>query len=331
MSKTLKNTLYLILSTLVGVAMMVWLYRGFNFAALSQFFSEPRHYLWITLVLVAGLVANVLRAMRWHMLLSSAHIRISLRRAVELIFITYLINSVTPRLGELVRSLLVKRGNADVSTRALGTVVVEKAADVGFLIVVIGLAVSLRWTKTIELANSLSDRLTFAIPSYLFYIIVGSLVCLLIGLSFPLWRYLRRFFSNLWQGIASIARLQSPLTFVVLCTGIWACNFLQLYLLIPCFDLASTVSVADMLHVFAAASVGVLLPTPGGAGPWHYAVVKTLTGIYHVARSTAQSLALISHGLKTVLVLLLGVLGYVSYYRSVWNAMQRRRRRLHKY
>lgn len=327
MSKTLKNTLFLILSTLVGIGMMVWLYRGFDFSALSVFFSQPRHYLWIGLVLIAGISANVLRAMRWRMLLHSADIRISQRRAIELIFITYLINSVTPRLGELARSLLVKRGNADVSTRALGTVVVEKAADVGFLILVIGLAVSLRWTKTVELVSSLSDRLTFALPGYLFYIMVGSGVCLLVGLSFPLWKYVRHFFLNLWQGMASIARLRSPLSFVVLCTGIWACNFLQLYLLIPCYDLAKSVGVADMIHVFAAASVGVLLPTPGGAGPWHYAVVKTLTKVYGVARTTAQSLALISHGLKTVLVLLLGCLGYASYYRSVWKSVQRKRKR----
>lgn len=317
------------ISTLVGVLMMVWLYRGFNFAALSQFFSVPAHYLWISLVLIAGLLANVLRAMRWHMLLSSAHIRISRRRAIELIFIAYLINSVTPRLGELLRALLVKRGNADVSTRALGTVVVEKAADVGCLIIVIGLAVSLRWSKTVELAATLSERLTLALPNYLLFVIVGSIICLLIGLSFPFWHYLQRFFINLWKGISSILHLQSPLSFAALCTGIWVCNFLQLYLLIPCFDLFSSVSVADMLHVFAAASVGVLLPTPGGVGPWHYAVVKTLTGIYHIARPTAQSLALISHGLKTILIFLLGLLGYASYYRSVWKSIQRRRK-LHK-
>ena len=65
------------------------------------------------------------------------------------------------------------------------------------------------------------------------------------------------------------------------------CNFLQLYLLVPCFGGLSHVGLADTLHVFAAVSVGVLLPTPAGAGPWHFAIVKTLTGVYGVERAVA--------------------------------------------
>ena len=53
------------------------------------------------------------------------------------------------------------------------------------------------------------------------------------------------------------------------------------------------IGLADTLHVFAATSVGVLLPTPAGAGPWHFAIV-----------------------------MLLGILGYASYYREVWLWMK---------
>ncbi|MDO5751416.1 MAG: hypothetical protein Q4P78_09535, partial [Rothia sp. (in: high G+C Gram-positive bacteria)] len=60
------------------------------------------------------------------------------------------------------------------------------------------------------------------------------------------------------------------------------------------------------------------LPTPSGAGPWHFAIVKTLTGVYQVSKPVAQSFALLTHGLKTALVMLLGLLGYASYYNSLW-------------
>ncbi len=323
MTPKLKNILFLIFSTIVGIGLMWWLYRGFDFSASREFFTRPNNYGFIIMVLVAGVMANVLRSLRWHMLLQSAQIDISLRRSVELIFISYLINSVTPRLGELTRSLLVRSGDAKVSTRALGTVVIEKLADVAFLVVVIGLAVSLRWNNTVSLVNRLSDGLTWAVPRYTFYIAVGSAVCLLIGFSWPLWKHIRRFANNLWQGVSAIARLKSPLSFAFLCIGIWTCNFLQLYLLVPCFEGMSHIGLADTLHVFAAVSVGVLLPTPAGAGPWHFAIVKTLTGVYGVERAVAQSFALITHGLKTILVMLLGVLGYVSYYRDVWQWMHR--------
>lgn len=145
MTAKLKNIIFLIISTLVGIGLMMWLYRGFDFSSLRAFFSQSTNYVFIVMVLAVGIMANVLRSLRWRMLLQSAHIEITLRRSVELIFISYLINSVTPRLGELTRSLLVRSGDAKVSTRALGTVVIEKLADVAFLVIVIGLAVSLRW------------------------------------------------------------------------------------------------------------------------------------------------------------------------------------------
>ncbi len=318
MNGTTKNIVFLILSTIAGAAMMWWIYRGFDVHTLAEFFGQRSNYVWIILALVAGVLANVLRALRWRMLLESADIHISRRRSVELIFISYLINSVTPRLGELTRSLLVQRGNSAVSTRALGTVVVEKLADVGCLLVVIALAVSLRWQNTVDLVQRMSEGLTLALPSYTFYVVIGCVVCLLVGLSFPLWRHIRRFLVNLWEGITAILRLRSPLSFCTLCVGIWVCNFLQLYLLLPCYEVLTHLSLADLIHVFAAASVGVLLPTPAGAGPWHFAIVKTLTTVYHTTKGVAQSFALISHGLKTALVMLLGVLGYASYFRSVW-------------
>lgn len=323
MTAKLKNIIFLIISTLVGIGLMMWLYRGFDFSSLRAFFSQPTNYVFIVMVLAVGIMANVLRSLRWRMLLQSAHIEITFRRSVELIFISYLINSVTPRLGELTRSLLVRSGDAKVSTRALGTVVIEKLADVAFLVIVIGLAVSLRWNNTVSLVQRMTEGLTCAVPRYTFYIVVGSVVCLLVGISFPLRKHVKRFVHNLWQGVSAIARLKSPLSFASLCIGIWMCNFLQLYLLVPCFGGLSHVGLADTLHVFAAVSVGVLLPTPAGAGPWHFAIVKTLTGVYGVERAVAQSFALITHGLKTILVMLLGVLGYISYYSEVWRWVKR--------
>ena len=324
MTQVTKNILLLVASTLVGFGMMWWIYRDFNVDLLLGVFGQRANYVWIVLTLAVGLLANVLRSFRWRMLLRGAAIEVSVRRAVELVFISYLINSVTPRLGELTRSLLVRRGDAQTSTRALGTVVVEKLADVACLVVLIGVAVTLRWRETVGLVQSLTEGLTWVVPNYSFYTVIGSLVCLLVGISFPLWPHIRRFFQNLWQGISAIARLRSPLSFVGLSAGIWLCNFLQLYLLLPCFEALADVGLADMLHVFAAASVGVLLPTPAGAGPWHFAITKTLTGVYGALPGVAKTFALVSHGLKTALVMLLGVLGYASYYRSVWNSWKRR-------
>lgn len=328
MSQFTKNILYLILSTALGIGMMYWLYRGFQVQMLAEFFGQRSNYVWITLTLLVGIAANVLRALRWRLLLKGAAIRISRRRSVELVFITYLINSVTPRLGEIVRSMLVKRGNEVMTARALGTVVVEKAADVVCLIFLILFACLARWSAMSDLMEGLVRRFSLAggLRPWLYAAIVIAVV-LALCFSRRLHGRLRRIVHNLWQGICAILQLRRPSSFVLLCLGIWACNFLQLYLLRPCFDELGGLSWVDLIPVFAAGSIGALLPTPSGAGPWHYAIVKMLHGVYGVVRPVAQSFALISHGLKTALVMLLGLLGYATYYSAVWARWRKLRRR----
>lgn len=241
---------------------------------------------------------------------------------MELVFISYLVNSVTPRLGEVVRALLAGRGDATVSTKALGTVVTEKAADVVCLLLVAGLAVALRPDETLRLAHSVQAALGRIMPSGLLIAALAG-IAVLTTLALPRIRRLHRLFSELWQGISAIARLQKPWEFAGLCAAIWLCNFMQLFLLFPCYEALSGLGPADALYLFTAASVGALFPTPGGAGPWHYAVARTLTGVYSINGAVAKSFALVTHGLKTALVMLLGLLAGLTYYQEVvawvWN------------
>ena len=50
----------------------------------------------------------------------------------------------------------------------------------------------------------------------------------------------------------------------------------------------------------------VLVPTPNGAGPWHFAV-KTVLMLYGVSADDGAVFALFVHTLQTLLVVLLGL------------------------
>ena len=318
MTNSIQRILSAVVFTLLGVLLMVWLYRDFDFRPLAHVFSQRSNYVWISLALLSGVVANVFRSLRWRMLLRSTGLGISRWRALELVFISYLINSITPRLGELVRSVMVRRGNMEATAKAFGTVVVEKLADVGCLILVIAAAVLMRWEDTVGLFGRLTGRMTASAPAYAIYIIVGCVVCMIACFTLPRVSRVKLLLRNLWQGIASIAHLERPWSFCGLCAAIWMCNFLQLWLLIPCFEELSPLRIADALYVFAAASIGVLLPTPSGAGPWHVAIVKCLTAVYHIPAKLAKLFAFVTHGLKTALVILLGLLALVTLYLETW-------------
>ena len=58
-------------------------------------------------------------------------------------------------------------------------------------------------------------------------------------------------------------------------------------------------------------SIAVAVPTPNGAGPWHFAVI-TMMMMYGVGKEDAGIFALLVHGIQTFLLILLGVYGLVD-------------------
>ncbi len=330
---------------------MWWLYRGFDAEGLARVFTQRDGFVWISLSLLAGVVANVLRGLRWRQLLLAAKIRVTYRRAIELVFISYLVNSVTPRLGELVRAWLIRRGQPGVKARALGTVAVEKVADVACLVMLLSLTACLRWADMESLFSRLAERLGGVHVSGTWWgllmallLVVGFVYCTrrrsplalrdkgseTTGLHTEGRKSFRTLWLELWHGVCAIRSLDRPWAFCALSIGVWACNYLQLLLLIPLYDGLSGLGALDMLCVFAAASLGALLPTPSGAGPWHAAVIGMLTGAYGATAAVAKSYALVCHGLKTALVMLLGMAAYVSYYSALIMRRLTVRRREHK-
>ena len=62
---------------------------------------------------------------------------------------------------------------------------------------------------------------------------------------------------------------------------------------------------------FIVGSIAVIVPTPNGAGPWHFAV-KTMLILYGVADTDALYFVLIVHSVQTLLVVLLGVYAWIA-------------------
>ena len=64
------------------------------------------------------------------------------------------------------------------------------------------------------------------------------------------------------------------------------------------------------LVTFIVGSIAVIVPTPNGAGPWHFAV-KTMLILYGIQEYDALYFVLIVHSVQTLLVILLGVYAWI--------------------
>jgi hypothetical protein len=78
-----------------------------------------------------------------------------------------------------------------------------------------------------------------------------------------------------------------------------------------CFDFTAGINPWAALLIFSAGSFAVLVPTPNGAGSWHFAV-KTMLVLYGVAEAPAVMFALVVHTIQTALVVLLGAWGWAD-------------------
>ena len=124
---------------------------------------------------------------------------------------------------------------------------------------------------------------------------------------------------GVWQGIISLKDVKSVPLFIFYSVAIWVSYFLHYYLTFFCFDFTAGLGLTCALVTFVVGSIAVIVPTPNGAGPWHFAV-KTMLILYGVADTQALYFVLIVHTIQTLLVILLGIWAWIHlsfFHRSV--------------
>ena len=90
-----------------------------------------------------------------------------------------------------------------------------------------------------------------------------------------------------------------------------AAILILLHFLLRKLSIYNKVRATLRLVTFIVGSIAVIVPTPNGAGPWHFAV-KTMLILYGVADEQALYFVLIVHTIQTMLVVLLGVYAWLA-------------------
>ena len=91
---------------------------------------------------------------------------------------------------------------------------------------------------------------------------------------------------------------------------IWAMYFIMIYIIFWSFEFTSHLTLLTGLTVFVMSAFGMVAPSPGGMGTWHFMVIQTLI-IYGVKESDAYAFAITAHTSMTLLMIILGVLSII--------------------
>ena len=314
--KIFKKVLQVIFPLLLGIFILVWVYRDFNFQRVGEVMLHGMDYGWIALSLLFGVFANLFRGWRWRLALEPLGEYPKTANCVYAIFISYASNLVIPRVGEVTRCGVLSKYDGISFPKSLGTVVSERMIDTLCVGLITGIVLLLQMpvfaTFFAETGTNVG-RYAEVLTSGHFYLIILCVLAILVLAFFlirniALFAKLKGILQSVWQGVVALKDIKQIPLYIIYTLGIWACYFLEFYLAFFAFDFSAGLGISAGLVMFVVGTLAVIVPTPNGAGPWHFAVM-TMMMLYGVGKEDAGIFALLVHGIQTFLLILLGIYG----------------------
>lgn len=303
----------------LGGAILYWMYRSFDFNSIRDVLLTEMDWTWMLLSFPFGILAQMFRGWRWKQTLEpiGEHPRTS--TSINAVFLSYAASLLIPRVGEFTRCGVLKRYDDVSFPKALGTVVTERAIDSLLVLIITGtiflFQMSVFGTFFQKTGTSLDTILhKFSATGYVVTAICAIAAVILLHYllkKLSIYNKVKTTLTGICQGVMSLSSVKNIPLFIFFTLGIWVSYFLHYYLTFFCFDFTASLGIECALVTFVVGSIAVIVPTPNGAGPWHFAV-KTMLILYGVTDAQALYFVLIVHTVQTMLVILLGVYAYLA-------------------
>ena len=304
-------------------AFLFWLaYRGHNFGRIFDAISEVR-WGWVAAAVVLSVAAHYSRALRWGLLLEPFGYRPRRLNLFFAVMVMYLANMAIPRSGEVARCGVLAKYERILFSRSLGTVVTERIADV----IVFAAVAAVVFVTQIDVIGRVLDNNPSVLQywqsfeNHIVLIILAGVALVALGIWllrtavrrnwFGLGDRLRKAFHNLKDGMLTIAGLKKRWQFVAHSLFINFVYFYAVYLFFKAFPFTENLGLMVALTVFVLGTFGVIVPSPGGIGTWHFIVIEVLA-LYGVVRDPdGGAYALVSHGMQDLLFAVVGMVAMI--------------------
>ncbi len=243
-------------------------------------------YFWLIIVLVCFLISNLSRAIRWNMLIRQLGYQPRLVNGFLTVILGYFANLGLPRVGEVVRAGTMARYEGIAVEKVMGTVVVDRIIDVISILLITALALALEFDTLwawLQANSSVGEKLAANTS-----LLVGLAIAGVAGLVLlyvlrhriqqtKLYGKLAGIITGFVDGLKTIRSLDRPGWFVLHSINIWLMYFLMTYLCFFSFAPTAHLSALAGLVVFVFGGWGIVIPSPGGMGTYHFLATTALT------------------------------------------------------
>ena len=325
MPKKLINTLSYIFFLGLGGYLLFFTFRNLEISKVLGAF-EQANFWWFIPILFSTVACHLLRAYRWQLLLKSVSYPITLGRAFQTMMAGYFVSYGVPRLGEVTRCMALQKDENIPFTISFGTVVVERLADLIFIISITAATffIDYELISTFFADNIFKPLLGLAFSAKSEstnrkYYIVGGLA-VIIGIYYFLKPKLEKsgyvekadqFSNDFLSGLQSVAKMDQKGLFAILSILIWVFYFLMTFFWFFSLNATSNLGIKAGLVLLVIGTVGRSVPIQGGGmGAYHYLITQGLL-LFGVSELYGSTLAIIIHGAQTLFTIGVGGISFL--------------------
>lgn len=242
----------------------------------------------ILIIFGAFFLSNYFRSLRWRMILNSIDYNVKGINSIGPILVGYLANLGLPRSGEFIRAALLTQYEKVPITVSVGTVVLDRLVDLMSMAIIIIFTIFTQSETFLRLYQEhLSD---IPLVQQLILPVLGLLFMILVFFTRKIWKnwpwvqWIRSKIRGFLDGLLAIRKIKNKSAFLFYTVMIWVWFFVMMFASLKAFEPTSHLSISAALVIYVFGSLGMLVPTPGGIGSYHFLVILALSyfGIHEV-------------------------------------------------
>jgi uncharacterized protein (TIRG00374 family) len=291
----MKSKLISILKILLPLAFgifLIWLFYDAlcekEKAELFQAFAKA-DYFWVGISLLFGFASHLSRAYRWKYMLAPMGYNVKFWNSYHAVMISNFVNLAFPRAGEISRAAIFAKTEKVPFQKGFGTILAERAIDVGMLGIIFIISVSMQFdkfdlfkTKLETFSSGQGNCGNLFVFNLFAQVVMYGIVAAVIGvvliyiLRKKFRERIRHFIKGIFEGVIAVFKMKKKMKYIGHTIFIWVMYICMFSICFFSLDSTASLGLEAMLPGFIAGTVGIIL-VQGGIGVYPAAVGLIIT------------------------------------------------------
>lgn len=321
MNKKILGAIQYIFFLGLGIFLLWLTLRKSDWHTILHDLSRAR-YIFLIPVIFMLLLAHLLRAVRWKILIQPLGYSPSLINTFLAVMVGYWANLAVPRLGEVLKCTILARYEKVPADKLVGTIVAERAIDVCTLVLVLLLTIFSQYDVIGNFASETFKNFFTSktgdvslLKTATALLVIISFILLIVWMfkkldHLPLVAKTKNIFRGIWQGLVSIRHIKNKGLFILYSIGIWALYLYSTYMGFFAMKDMAQYGIRGALSALTFGSFGMIIPSPGGIGSYQYAIQQVMI-LYGVTPEKGLSLGMLIWFAQTGIMIVFGTIAFL--------------------